>query len=72
MTDKQEFFETPEEIVKAYYNGELEKNYPILTKAIVKILKRELAEFTEALPDQYRMKKDEQDERHPHRSDEIN
>ena len=31
---EDEYYETPEEIVEAYYNGNLEENYPIMVEAI--------------------------------------
>ena len=45
-----EFYETPDEIVNAYYSGKLGENYPTLTTAIIKIIKKELTEIIEQLP----------------------
>lgn len=43
---KEKFYETPEQIVEAYYNGKLKENYPVLVEAMQMISKKDFYDAT--------------------------
>lgn len=40
-------YESSEQIVEAYYNGKLEKTYPMLVQAIILIIQKETLHLTQ-------------------------